>query len=177
MSTFCDGMKGEDSEKCGCILTTPLKSSTAHIHNIIHRCKKLPLQDTEIQIQNFIGQIGLQSCYNRCVAQWQLTGPLYEAYLRTTKPQHTTDDLIQLCKTLWSYTSRGIPSYPVNTLSLSYIQYYATFRTIISELKQFHDTYPLPPQEVANEHDEPQTIIIIMPNMADLLSQLKQLSV
>lgn len=171
MSTFCDGMKGEDSEKCGCILTTPLKSSTAHIHNIIHRCKKLPLSDTEIQV--FIGQIGLQSCYNRCVAQWQLEGPLYEAYLHTTKPQHTTDDLIQLCKTLWSYTSRGIPSYPANALSPSYIQYYATFRTILSELKQFHDTYPLPPQE---ESDESHVVVIIIPEIPNLLTQLKHLS-
>lgn len=172
MSTFCDGM---DRKKCGCILTTELKSSTAHIHTIIDRCKKLPLQSEDIQA--FIGKIGLETLYNRCNGMWQLTGPLYECYLRTKDPKHTTDDLIQLCKTLWKYTSRGIPSYPGNTTSPSYIQYYATFRTIISELQQFHDTYPLPSQEVDNEHDEPQTIIIIMPNMTDLLSQLKQLSV
>ena len=170
-STFCDGMKGQDSERCGCILTTPLKSSTAHIHNIIDRCKKLPLQDTEIQ--NFIGQIGLQACDNRCNGKWQLEGPLYEAYRQATKPQHTTDDLIQLCKTLWKYTSRGIPSYPINALSPSYIQYYATFRTIISELKQFHDTYPLPTQE---ESDESHVVVIIIPQMPELLMQLKDLS-
>jgi len=171
-STFCDGMKKQDKEKCGCILTTPLKSSTAHINNIIDRCKKLPLQDTEIQ--GFIGQIGLQSCYNRCVAQWQLEGPLYEAYLRTTKPKHTTEDLIHLCKTLWTYTSRGIPAYPANALSPSYIQYYATFRTILSELKQFHDTYPLPVQQ---EREESHTVLIVIPQMPELLGQLKQLSI
>jgi hypothetical protein len=165
----------EDEGKRECILTTPLKSSTAHIHNIIDRCQKLPLQFEDIQA--FIGKIGLVPLCKECNGKWQLTGPLYESYLKVKDPKHTTNDLIQLCKTLWSYTSRGIPSYPVNTLSPSYIQYYATFRTIISELQQFHDTYPLPPQEVGNEHDEPQTIIIIMPNMTDLLSQLKQLSV
>jgi hypothetical protein len=170
-STFCDGMKEQDEKKCGCILTAPLKSSTAHIHNIIDRCKKLPLQDAEIQ--GFIGQIGLQACYNRCVAQWQLEGPLYEAYLRTTKPKHTTEDLIHVCRTLWTYTSRGIPSYPANALSAIYIQYYATFRTIISELKQFHDTYPLPLQEQSKES---HTVVIVIPQMPELLGQLKQLS-
>ncbi len=171
-STFCDGMKKQDKEKCGCILTAPLKSSTAHIHNIIDHCKKLPLQDTEIQ--SFICQIGLKASDKICIGTWQLEGPLYEAYLHTTKPKHTTEDLIQLCKTLWTYTSRGIPSYPANTLSALYIQYYATFRTIISELKQFHDTYPLPPQEV---NEIPNIVVIIIPNMTDLLSQLKQLSI
>ena len=177
-STFCDGMKEQDKEKCGCILTAPLKSSTAHIHNIIDRCRKLPLQDTEIQC--FIGQIGLKASDQRCIDSdkrcfriWQLEGPLYEAYLRTTNPKHTTEDLIHLCKTLWTYTSRGIPSYPANVLSPSYIQYYATFRTILSELKQFHDTYPLPIQE---EREESHTVLIVIPQMPELLGQLKQLS-
>ena len=151
-----------------------LKSSTAHIHTIIDRCKKLPLQSEDVQA--FIRKIGLEALYNRCNGKWQLTGPLYESYLRTTKPQHTDDASVQLCKTLWTYTSRGIPSYPGNVLSPSYIQYYATFRTIISELQQFHDTYPLP-QEVGDDHKEPRTIIIIIPHTTDLLSQLKELSV
>jgi hypothetical protein len=159
MSTFCDGM---GKKKCGCILTPQLKSSTAHIHNITDRCQKLPLQFQDIQ--TFIGKIGLKALYNTCNGTWQLGGPLYESYLHTKNPKHTTDDLIQLCKTLWTYTSHGIPSYPGNTLSPPYIEYYATFRTIISEMQQFHDTYPLPPQEVDEQRDEPKTIIIIILN-------------
>lgn len=152
------------------------KSSTAHIHTIIDRCKKLPLQSEDVQA--FIGKIGLEALYNRCNGKWQLTGPLYESYLPTRKPQHTEDASVHLCKTLWTYTSRGIPSYPGNVLSPSYIQYYATFRTIISELQQFHDTYPLSRthSQVGDHHEERRTIIIMIPHTTDLLSQLKELS-
>ena len=147
-----------------------LKSSFKHIRNIIRRCKKLPLHDPEIQ--SFIRTIGLGTQFDQSTHTWQFTGPLYTSYLKAQQPNDAhSSHLIDVCKTLWSYTSHGLPLRPACTLFISkYVRYFAAYRTIESELQQFIETYPLP----RNIQDEPRVLVFVIRKNKELLSQLQQ---
>ena len=74
--------------------------------------------------------------------------PVYACYLetwKTWKTKHDTDALMRLCKTLWSYTKDGLrlDSETCILFTTTYVLYYAVFRTIVSEVRQFVETYPL----------------------------------
>ena len=150
---FCDGMDAQDKGRCGCILTDRLKSSAKHIRNIIRRCRFLPLQDAGIQ--SLLRKIGLAPEFDSCTGRWELAGPVYECYLQTQPPKQTyIRDLMRLCKALWSYTKDGLQldRETCTSFTTKYVLHYAIFRTIVSEVRQFVQTYPLP--ETAG--DEPQ---------------------
>jgi hypothetical protein len=140
---FCDGMAAEDKGRCGCILTDRLKSSAKHVRTIIRRCAKLPL--CEEGIQRLLGKIGLGAERDRCTGRWALAGPVYACYLETRRRKNDTGALMRLCRALWSYTKDGL-RLDAETCALfttRYVLYYAVFRTIVSEARQFVDTYPL----------------------------------
>ena len=147
-----------------------LKSSFKHVRNIIRRCKKLPLHD--VGIQSFIGTIGLGAEFDRSTHTWHLTGPLYTSFLKAQQQKDTHySHLVDSCKTLWSYTSHGLPLNPACTLfTTKYILYYAAFRTIESELQQFIETYPLP----HNIRDETHVLVFVIPKNKELLRELQQ---
>ncbi len=147
-----------------------LKSSFKHVRNIIRRCKLLPLHDAGIQ--SFIGTIGLIPLFDPCTHTWELAGPLYTAFLKAQRPIDTHySHLIDSCKTLWSYTSHGLPLHPACTLFTSkYVRYFAAYNTIESELQQFIETYPLP----HNIRDEPRVLVFVIPKTTALLGQLQQ---
>ena len=150
---FCDGMDAQDKGRCGCILTDRLKSSAKHIRNIIRRCRFLPLQDAGIQ--SLLRKIGLAPELDSRTGRWELAGPVYECYLQTQPPKQTyIRDLMRLCKALWSYTKDGLQldRETCTSFTTKYVLHYAIFRTIVSEVRQFVQTYPLP--ETAG--DEPQ---------------------
>lgn len=154
---FCDGMQPEDKGRCGCILSDRLKSSAKHIRNIIRRCRFLPLQDAGIQ--SLLRKIGLAPELDRRTGRWELAGPVYECYVQTTdrlKPTHIRD-LMRLCKALWSYTKDGLQldRETCTSFTTKYVLHYAIFRTIVSELRQFVETYPLP-ETAGDESYEPQ---------------------
>jgi hypothetical protein len=136
-------MAAQDKGRCGCILTDRWKSSAKHIRTIIRRCAKLPL--CEEGIQRLLGKIGLGAERDRCTGRWALKGPVYACYLETRKRKNDTGALMRLCQTLWSYTKDGL-RLDAETCALfttKYVLYYAVFRTIVSEARQFVDTYPL----------------------------------
>jgi hypothetical protein len=141
---FCDGMDAQDKGRCGCILTAQWKSSAKHVRHIIRRCMKLPLH--EEGIQRLLGKIGLAARKDRDTGRWELAGPVYACYLETRKAKHDTGSLMRLCQALWPYTKHGL-RLDAETCALfttKYVLYYAVFRTIVSEVRQFVETYPLP---------------------------------
>jgi hypothetical protein len=140
---FCDGMDAQDKGRCGCILTAQWKSSAKHVRHIIRRCMKLPLH--EEGIQRLLGKIGLAARKDRDTGWWGLAGPVYACYLETRKAKHDTGSLMRLCQALWPYTKHGL-RLDAETCALfttKYVLYYAVFRTIVSEVRQFVETYPL----------------------------------
>ena len=153
---FCEGMEGRDKGRCGCILTDKLKTSAKHVRNIIKRCQNLPLCDEEIQ--GLLGIVGLAAEPDCRTGEWELAGPLYVCYLQTRLKKRTyIDDLMRLCKTLWSYTKDGlrVDSETCALFTSKYVLHYAAFRSIVSEVRQFVDTYPLPRGEGVGAGDEP----------------------
>jgi hypothetical protein len=140
---LCDGMDAQDKGRCGCILTDRLKSSAKHVRTIIRRCAKLPL--CEEGIQRLLGKIGLGAERDRCTGRWALAGPVYACYLETRRRKNDTGALMRLCRALWSYTKDGlrVDSETCALFTSKYVLHYAAFRTIVSEVRQFVDTYPL----------------------------------
>ena len=153
---FCEGMEGRDQDRCGCILTDKLKTSAKHIRNIIKRCRRLPLCDAGIQ--GLLGTLGLTAERDQRTGEWELAGPLYVCYQQTRLKEGTyIDDLMRLCKTLWSYTKDGmrVDRETCALFTSKYVMHYAAFRSIVSEVRQFVDTYPLPRGEGVGAGDEP----------------------
>jgi hypothetical protein len=124
-------------------MTGRLKSSAKHVRNIIRRYVKLPL--CEEGIRRLLCKIGLGAERDRCTGRWALAGPVYACYLETRRAKNDTGALERLCQTLWSFTKDGLRM-DAETCALfttKYVLYYAVFRTIVSEARQFVDTYPL----------------------------------
>jgi hypothetical protein len=140
---FCNGMAAQDRGRCGYMLTDRWKSSAKHIRNIIRWCVKLPLY--EEGIQRLLGRIGLGVVGDRCTGRRTLAGPVYACYLETRKAKNDTEALKRLCQTLWSYTKDGLwlDAETCALFTTKYVLYYTVFRTIVSEVRQFVDTYPL----------------------------------
>lgn len=159
---FCEGMDAQDQGRCGCILTDKLKTSAKHVRNIIKRCKNLPLCDAEIQ--GLLGIVGLAAERDCRTGEWALAGPLYVCYLQTRLKKRTyIDDLMRLCRTLWSYTKDGlrVDRETCALFTSKYVLHYAAFRTIVSEVRQFVDTYPLPETgEGVGAGDEPRAAAV-----------------
>ena len=141
---FCEGMDAQDQGRCGCILTGKLKTSAKHVRNIIKRCQTLPLHDADIQ--GLLVIVGLAAERDCRTGEWALAGPLYVCYVQTRLKKRTyIDDLMRLCRTLWSYTKDGlrVDRETCALFTSKYVLHYAAFRTIVSEVRQFVDTYPL----------------------------------
>ena len=160
---FCDGMDAQDKGRCGCILTDRWKSSAKHIRHIIRRCMKLPLH--EEGIQSLLGKIGLAARKDRSTGRWELAGPVYAGYLETREAKQDTAALMRLCQALWPYTKHGL-RLDAETCALfttKYVLYYAVFRTIVSEVRQFVETYPLP--ETAGDEAEAPPVGAVRPHV------------
>jgi hypothetical protein len=163
---FCDGMDAQDKDRCGCILTARWKNSAKHIRHIIRRCMKLPLQ--EEGIQRLLGKIGLAVREDGCSGRWELAGPLYACYLETRKAKNDTGSLMRLCKMLWPYTKDGLrlDAETCTLFTTKYVMYYAVFRTIVSEVRQFVETYPLPETaETAGDEAEAPQVGAVRPHI------------
>jgi hypothetical protein len=163
---FCDGMDAQDKGRCGCILTARWKSSAKHVRHIIRRCMKLPLH--EQGIQRLLGKIGLAARHDMCTGKWELAGPVYACYLETRKAKHDTGSLMRLCQALWPYTKHGL-RLDAETCALfttKYVLYYAVFRTIVSEARQFVETYPLPETAgTAGAAEEAPPVAVVRPHV------------
>ena len=162
-------MDAQDKGRCGCILTARWKSSAKHVRHIIRRCMKLPLH--EEGIQRLLGKIGLAARKDRSTGRWELAGPVYACYLETRNAWKTKQDtaaLMRLCQALWPYTKHGLRM-DAETCSLfttKYVLYYAVFRTIVSEVRQFVETYPLPETaETAGDEAEAPPVGAVRPHI------------
>jgi hypothetical protein len=158
-------MAAQDKGRCGCIMTDRLKSSAKHIRNIIRRCVKLPLHDEGIR--RLLGKIGLTTELDRCTGRWALAGSVYVCYLETRKAKNDTETLMRLCRTLWSYTKDGL-RLDAETCALfttKYVLYYAVFPTIVSEVRQFVDTYPLAGSGVVGAAEEAPPVGAVRPHI------------
>ncbi len=75
---------------------------------------------------------------------------------------------MRLCQALWPYTKHGL-RLDAETCALfttKYVLYYAVFRTIVSEVRQFVKTYPLPETaETAGAAEEAPPVGAVRPHI------------
>jgi hypothetical protein len=90
---------------------------------------------------------------------------VYACYQETRKAKNDTEALIYLCQTLWSYTKDGLrrDRETCALFTTKYVMYYAVFRTILSEVRQFVDMYPLP--EMAGDSAEASHVAAVRPHI------------